>query len=153
MTKVVEVTKVGSTLVTGCTVRRYEQLETSPETIEQELRPAVCEHRQTDRLKDSIDEAPTGHSWPAEQAKRGRIFVMVGRTQTHRTATTRMVTAVDGLACVRALVCACVRVRVCACVRVCVCGCVRVCVCSCVRVCACVHARVRDVFAIYDNII
>ena len=26
----------------------YEQLETFPETIEQELRPAVCEHRQTD---------------------------------------------------------------------------------------------------------
>ena len=30
-------------LVTGCTVRQYEKLETSPETIEQELRPAVCE--------------------------------------------------------------------------------------------------------------
>ena len=44
-------------LVRGCTVRRYKQLETSPETIEQELRPAVCEHRQTDRLKEnySID--------------------------------------------------------------------------------------------------
>ena len=43
--------------MTGCTVRRYEQLETSPETIEQELRPAVCEHRQTDRFKEnySID--------------------------------------------------------------------------------------------------
>ena len=42
--------------------RRYEQLETSPETIQQELRPAVCERRQTDiqtdRLKEnySIDE-------------------------------------------------------------------------------------------------
>ena len=36
--------------MTGCTVRRYEQLETSPETIEQELRPAVCEHKQTDRI-------------------------------------------------------------------------------------------------------
>ncbi len=36
--------------MTGCTVTRYEQLETSPETIEQELRPAVCEHRQTDRV-------------------------------------------------------------------------------------------------------
>ena len=35
----------------GCTVRRYEQLETSPEAIEQELRPAVCEHRQ-DRACD-----------------------------------------------------------------------------------------------------
>ena len=30
-------------------VRRYEQLETSPETIEPELRPAVCERRLTDR--------------------------------------------------------------------------------------------------------
>ena len=38
--------------------RRYEQLETSPETIEQELRPAVCERRQTDRLNEnySIDD-------------------------------------------------------------------------------------------------
>ena len=36
----------------GCTVRRYKQLETSPETIEQELLPAVCEHRQTDRQTD-----------------------------------------------------------------------------------------------------
>ena len=43
--------------MTGCTVRRYEQLGTSPKTFEQELRPAVCEHRQTDRLKEnySID--------------------------------------------------------------------------------------------------
>ena len=38
-------------LVTGCTARRYDQFETSPEAIEQELRPAVCERRQTDRLK------------------------------------------------------------------------------------------------------
>ena len=29
-------------LVAGCTVRRYEQLDTSSETIEQELRPAVA---------------------------------------------------------------------------------------------------------------
>ena len=29
-------------LVTGYTVSRYEQFETSPETIAQELRPAVC---------------------------------------------------------------------------------------------------------------
>ena len=35
-------------LVTGCTVSRYEQFETSLEKIEQELRPAVCERRQTD---------------------------------------------------------------------------------------------------------
>ena len=42
--------------MTGCTVRRYEQFETFPETIEQELRPAVCE-RQKQRLKEnnSID--------------------------------------------------------------------------------------------------
>ena len=35
-------------LVRGWTVSLYEQFETSPETIEQELRPAVCEQRQTD---------------------------------------------------------------------------------------------------------
>ena len=34
--------------MTGCTSGGYDQLETSPETIEQELRPAVCERRQTD---------------------------------------------------------------------------------------------------------
>ncbi len=28
--------------------QRYDQFETSPEAIEQELRPAVCEHRRTD---------------------------------------------------------------------------------------------------------
>ena len=38
--------------MTGCTARRYDQFETSPEAIEQELRPAVCEHRQTDRQTD-----------------------------------------------------------------------------------------------------
>ena len=31
----------------GCTSGGYDQLETSPETIEQELRPGVCERRQT----------------------------------------------------------------------------------------------------------
>ena len=36
--------------MTGCTFRRYEQLETSPETNEQKLRPAVCKHRQTDHF-------------------------------------------------------------------------------------------------------
>ena len=35
-------------LVTGSTSGGYDQLETSPETIEQELRPVVCERRQTD---------------------------------------------------------------------------------------------------------
>ena len=30
-------------LMTGCTVRRYDQLETSTETIQQEMRPAFCE--------------------------------------------------------------------------------------------------------------
>ena len=41
----------------GCTVSRYEQLETSTETIEQELRPAFYERQLTDRLKEnySID--------------------------------------------------------------------------------------------------
>ena len=31
----------------------YDRLETSPETIEQELRPAVCERRQADRFKEN----------------------------------------------------------------------------------------------------
>ena len=35
------------------TVSRYEQFETSPETIEQELRPVVCEQRQTERIKEN----------------------------------------------------------------------------------------------------
>ena len=43
-----------------------------------------------------LNEAPTGHSWPAEQAKRGHIFAMVGCTPTHGTATTWMVTAAGG---------------------------------------------------------
>ena len=34
------------------TVRRCEQLETFPETIKQELRPAVCERQLTDRQTD-----------------------------------------------------------------------------------------------------
>ena len=35
----------------GSTSVGYDQFETSPEVIEQELRPAVCERRPTDRLK------------------------------------------------------------------------------------------------------
>ena len=38
-------------LVRGSTSVGYDQFETSPEAIEQELRPAVCERRPTDRLK------------------------------------------------------------------------------------------------------
>ena len=34
-------------LVTGCTSGGCDQFETSPEAIEQELRPAVCDRRQT----------------------------------------------------------------------------------------------------------
>ena len=61
-----------------------------------------------------LNEAPTGHSWPAEQAKRGGVnFFVVGRTLTHRTATTWTLTAVGGR-----------RVRDCVCVCVCVCACV-----------------------------
>ena len=43
--------------MTGCIVSRYEQFETSPETIEQEFRPADCEYRQRDirRINYSID--------------------------------------------------------------------------------------------------
>ena len=35
----------------GSTSVGYDQFETSPEAIEQELRPAVCECRLTERLK------------------------------------------------------------------------------------------------------
>ena len=35
----------------GSTSVGYDQFETSPEAIEQELRPAVCERRPTDILK------------------------------------------------------------------------------------------------------
>ena len=31
--------------MTGCSFRLYERLDTFPDTIEQELRPAVCERR------------------------------------------------------------------------------------------------------------
>ena len=45
-------------LVRGSTSVGYDQFETSPEAIEQELRPAICERRPTDRLKAnySIDD-------------------------------------------------------------------------------------------------
>ena len=45
----------------GSTSVGYDQFETSPEAIEQELRPAVCERRPTDRLKAnySIDKGST----------------------------------------------------------------------------------------------
>ena len=46
--------------MTGYTVRQYEQLETFPVTIEQELRPAVCERRLTDRLKENYSIDNTG---------------------------------------------------------------------------------------------
>ena len=39
--------------MTGCTSGGYDQLDISPKTIEQELRPAVCERRQTDRLMEN----------------------------------------------------------------------------------------------------
>ena len=38
--------------MTGCTSGGYDQLEISPETIEQELRPAFCNRRQTDILME-----------------------------------------------------------------------------------------------------
>ena len=43
--------------MTGCTSGGYDQLETSPETIEQELRPAVSnDDRHTDRQTDRLME-------------------------------------------------------------------------------------------------
>ena len=52
-------TRDKSTLV-GC-----DQFETSPEAIEQELRTAFCERRQTDRLKTNyrIDSGPSIDPW------------------------------------------------------------------------------------------
>ena len=41
-------------LVTGCTSGGYDQFETSPEAIEQELRPAVCERRQANYSIDTV---------------------------------------------------------------------------------------------------
>ena len=53
-------------LVRGCTSGGCDQLETSPETIEQELRPGVFEHRQTNY---SID-------WPKHyQNLQGNVIV------------------------------------------------------------------------------
>ena len=45
-------------LVTKSTSGGCDQFETSPEAIDQELRPALCERRQTDRLKTNyrVDE-------------------------------------------------------------------------------------------------
>ena len=42
--------------MTGCTSGGYDQLDTSPEAIEQELQPAVCEHRHIlFKANDSVD--------------------------------------------------------------------------------------------------
>ena len=49
--------------MTGCTARRYDQFETSPEAIEQELRPAVCERHQTDIDDDGDDGWLDGWGW------------------------------------------------------------------------------------------
>ena len=66
--------------MTGCTARRYDQFETSPEAIEQELRPAVCERRQTDRLKanfsiDNIEDK----CYFLRFVKRGIFVIINGR--------------------------------------------------------------------------
>ena len=45
-----------------------------------EIIPAKSTRNRLAHAPVYFNEAPTGHSWPAEQAKRGRIFVMVGRT-------------------------------------------------------------------------
>ena len=49
----------------GSTSVGYDQFETSPEAIEQELRPAVCERRLTDRIKTnySIDDLGIETVW------------------------------------------------------------------------------------------
>ena len=42
--------------MSGRNFSRYEQFEISPEMIEQELRPAVCEQRQAGRQTDKFQE-------------------------------------------------------------------------------------------------
>ena len=62
--------------MTGCTARRYDQFETSPEAIEQELRPAVCERRQIDlrQIIVSISHAiSTFHNAFYDQMLSGKI--------------------------------------------------------------------------------
>ena len=46
-----------------------DQFETSPEAIDQELRPAVCERRQTDRLKTNYRVAVSQHEAIRESAR------------------------------------------------------------------------------------
>ena len=53
----------------GMNESRYEQFETSPETIEQELRPVVCEQQQADRIivwkhADTFNVWTMMRNWP-----------------------------------------------------------------------------------------
>ena len=59
----------------GSTSVGYDQFETSPETIEQELRPPVCERRPTDRLKEQIEDKTT--SLLVQIDNRIRMLVML----------------------------------------------------------------------------
>ena len=61
-----------SELVTGYTVRRYEQLETFPEMIKQEWRPAVCERRLTDRQTDRLKE-----NYSIDMMRRGEEYMWI----------------------------------------------------------------------------
>ena len=81
----------------GSTSVGYDQFETSPEAIEQELRPAVCERRPTDRLKAnySIDMRHSKH-WSGEWLMRfnaSKCKVMyIGRQTPHRNYTMGAIT-------------------------------------------------------------
>ena len=54
--------------MTGCDFRRFEQFETSPETIEQELRPAVL-LTSTDRFKENCSIDIHSHEFRIENQK------------------------------------------------------------------------------------
>ena len=68
--------------MTGCTAGGYDQLETSPETIEQELRPAVCERRQTDIFKENYSiDLPRARS--VREREEGLLILLKCNVQTN----------------------------------------------------------------------
>ena len=68
----------------GSTSVGYDQFETSPEAIEQELRPAVCERRLTDRLKTNYSiDSQSGTTFTLLK-KRGLCFVDAPMLRSHR---------------------------------------------------------------------
>ena len=71
--------------MTGGSVRRYDQLEKSPETIKKELRPVVCELRQTDRqiMETYSIDYYTGMDITCLYTSAGSLFVRLSGCQRH----------------------------------------------------------------------